>query len=230
MKSKAKSRKRSKAPTLGELVAMRSKNTQADDSETVFEPTRPTWEPKIVSKRSNKSAPREISSKRPVPVGRDRCLGIGERDTKQRSLRNFDPRFEDHCGELLEDHIERNYEFLTGLRESRRQRLLRDLKKGTDANDAEKELQRMEQEDRRREAAHRRRDVLKQVRSEEKEAVKQGKKPFFLKEKDIRNLELKAKFEDLRKNGTVQKYIEKRRKKLAGKDRKLLPQRRGMKE
>jgi ribosomal RNA-processing protein 36 len=64
------------------------------------------------------------------------------------------------------------------------------------------------------------------LKKEEKEKVKLGKKPFFVKEAAVRERELELKFADLKAAGGVQKFIEKRRKRHASKDRRLLPNRR----
>lgn len=49
------------------------------------------------------------------------------------------------------------------------------------------------------------------------------KQPYFLKEKDLRRLEVKEKVKELKQTGGAKNYIEKRRRRLANKDRKLLP-------
>lgn len=184
---------------------------------------RPTEETaKELKKRGKKSRPREISSRKPVAVGRERCLGL-ESSTKNRSVKRFDPRFEEHCGDLREEHVERNYAFVEGLREKRRGQLQKAVKKKNDDVDAVMELEKMKQDDVRRKNVLRRREILQRFKKDEKEAVKRGKQPYFLKEKDIRKLESKARYEELKKVGGVKKYIEKRRRKQASKDRKLLP-------
>lgn len=177
---------------------------------------------KELKKRGKKSRPREISSRKPVAVGRERCLGLDD-STKHRSVKRFDPRFEEHCGDLREEHVERNYAFVQGLREKRRAELQIAVKKKKNDEDAAMELEKMKQDDVRRKNVLRRRQVLQRAKKDEKEAVKRGKQPYFLKEKDIRKLESKARFEELKKVGGVKKYIEKRRRKQASKDRKLLP-------
>lgn len=190
---------------------------------------------------SRRDAPREISSRRPVPSGRDVCVGVGPAPV--RSVRRFDPRFEDHCGDLRPLHIERNYDFLGEARERRRVELQsmvssggisskneeKRLKKGSrsTANPkiverAAKELEKMEQADLRRNAILTRREVEKEFKEREKELVRRGKKPYFLKERDLRRLELRKKFDSLKKEGGVQKFIDKKRRRIIGKQKKLL--------
>lgn len=212
--------------TLGERmeVAKRERVERASGAfARAFHTTRP---PESVARRSKKNHPREISSKKPVPVGRERCLGIGNEEYKERSVKKaFDPRFEEQCGELREEHVERNYAFVEGLRQERRKQLQDTLRKGKDNGEAAKELRNLEEEDNRRKVIVRRKKILQEVRQKEKDAVKRGKKPFFLKNKDFRKLEMEAKYKELKQSGGVKKYIEKRRRRLASKDRKLLPKR-----
>lgn len=214
-------------PTLGERIEVvrRVREERASGAfDRTFHIRRP---PEHALKRSKKSHPRELSSKRPVPVGRERCLGIGGEGNKEYSVKNaFDPRFEEHCGELREEHVERNYAFVAGLREKRRKFLQETLQREQGNEEAATELRRLEEEDNRRTAIVRRRQILQEVRQKEKEAVKRGKKPFFLKDKDLHKLEMEAKYKELKQKGGVTKYIQKRRRKLTSKDRKLLPKRR----
>ena len=71
----------------------------------------------------------------------------------------------------------------------------------------------------------REREVVRQHRKEEREKVKAGKQPFFLKK-----AELKKRVEEKRFEGTGEKrkerILERRRKKKAGKEKRLLPDRR----
>ena len=65
-------------------------------------------------------------------------------------------------------------------------------------------------------------EVLRRHRKEEKAKIEQGKKPFYLKKADQRQLALKKRFEGM-KGKQVDKVIERRRKKHAGKERKGMP-------
>lgn len=208
--------------------------------------------PKNVAGKSNhvekkastrRDAPREISSSRPVRVGRDACVGNGQVSAPARSVRRFDPRFEDHCGDLRTIHVERNYTFLDTVRERRRAELEavvsrrsatstkggKRRRKGSQTtadpktvDRAAKELERMQQADLRRKAVLTRRQVEKDYKEREKERVRRGKKPYFLKERDMRRLELRKKYDDLKKEGGVKKFIDKKRRRIIGKQKKLL--------
>ena len=60
----------------------------------------------------------------------------------------------------------------------------------------------------------------------EKQAVASGKKPYYLKKSEQRRLELVAKYEELKKAGRLDKFMEKRRKKNAAKDHRYVPSQR----
>jgi ribosomal RNA-processing protein 36 len=61
-----------------------------------------------------------------------------------------------------------------------------------------------------------------QSRKRAMDNVKQGKNPYFAKKSDLRRSELKNKFEKLKKEGKVDKYLAKRRKQNLQKDKKTL--------
>ena len=65
-----------------------------------------------------------------------------------------------------------------------------------------------------------RRDVLQ---AEERAAVKQGKKPFFLKRTEAKRQELVAKYKHLKATGGLEKVVQKRRRKNAMKDHRYVP-------
>ena len=65
----------------------------------------------------------------------------------------------------------------------------------------------------------RKREFLKQ----EREAVSKGKKPFFLKKRELREAELKDRFEALNKRGKLNKYMEKKRRRNAKRDEANMP-------
>lgn len=65
-------------------------------------------------------------------------------------------------------------------------------------------------------------ELLAEHRKKEKELVKQGKTPFYLKKSEQKKALLLDQFASMKK-GQVDKAIERRRKKVAGKEKKLLP-------
>lgn len=59
--------------------------------------------------------------------------------------------------------------------------------------------------------------------AKERAAVREGKKPFFLKKADKRKAELVAQYGELQKAGQLDKYLAKRRRKNAAKDHRYVP-------
>jgi ribosomal RNA-processing protein 36 len=178
-----------------------------------------------VAKRSRKDCPRELSFRRPVPVGRTRCLGISE-GSREGHVQPFDPRFESHCGSVNEEHVDRNFSFVDSIRDKERAEAKKLLEADPSNDVLRTNVRSMEADESRRRALTRRKTIRSELMAEEKEKVKLGKKPFFVKESAIRERELESKFVGLKAAGGVKKFIEKRRKRLASKDRKLLPHRR----
>ena len=70
-------------------------------------------------------------------------------------------------------------------------------------------------------------EVLRKHRKEEREKVEQGKKPFYLKKGEQKKRALEERFRGM-KGKQVDKVIERRRKKLAARERRSMPdERRG---
>jgi ribosomal RNA-processing protein 36 len=67
---------------------------------------------------------------------------------------------------------------------------------------------------------------LKAVKQEEKEKVAKGKNPYFLKRSAKKAIEMEERFDELKKQGKLNSFLNKKRKKNASKDRKWLPTRR----
>ena len=61
------------------------------------------------------------------------------------------------------------------------------------------------------------------LQAKEKEAVKGGKKPFFLKKSEKKKQELIRKYQELKASGGLEKAMAKRRRKNAAKDHRLVP-------
>lgn len=67
--------------------------------------------------------------------------------------------------------------------------------------------------------------VMREHRKQEKERIKEGKQPFYLKKGDLKTKVLEKRFEGMGEK-KANNAIERRRKKQAGKEKKALPQRR----
>lgn len=166
-------------------------------------------------KRENKNRPTEISSKR-------KRRGVPQIvEVKKRVIR--DPRFDDLSGQFREEIFNRDYEFVSEIRDKEKKKVQKALKK--EKNEKKKEklkqvLNRMLQEEKVKEEKKKKKELINQWKEKEKERVKDGKKPYFLKKADVRKLELVEKFKTLKEKGLLESAIEKRRKRTTSRQRK----------
>ncbi|KAJ3209806.1 TBC1 domain member 8B [Dinochytrium kinnereticum] len=170
-----------------------------------------------LSKRRNKHAPQEVTAKRPVTRKRN-VIEI----PKQKSR---DPRFDSLSGTLNTGLFKDSYKFLNDYRKSEIEMIEKTLKKEKSPVEREK-LQKLQQSmitAQRAEAADaKRKGLLKEWKKTESEAVKQGKKPFFLKKSDVKKMMLIEKYKNMTP-AQVEKVLEKRRKDNASSERRFLP-------
>ncbi|KAF4629450.1 hypothetical protein G7Y89_g8692 [Cudoniella acicularis] len=167
--------------------------------------------------RASKHAPTELSSKKAVSRKREVVFVI------KRQAR--DPRFEPTNGPADEGKIRKLYGFLDDYREDEMKELKGKIKSTKD--EAEKErLKRtlLSMEEKKKAQARRDREqaVLDRHRKEEKELVKQGKKPFYLKKTEQKKRVLLDQYGEL-KGKQLDHVIVRRRKKVEGKEKKNMP-------
>ncbi|XP_034249381.1 ribosomal RNA processing protein 36 homolog [Thrips palmi] len=168
-------------------------------------------------KRENKNRPREMSSKKPVPV-LQQVLPVTKKPPR-------DPRFDSLCGEFNEKAFKAAYGFISEYKRSELKQLKEELKTTTDPtrkSQIKYLVQRMENQFREIE-----RQKKKQAREEEEktaqiEAMKEGKTPYFRKKVEKRMVDLIDQYEELKKKGKVSKKIEKYRQKIVVKNRKKI--------
>lgn len=188
-----------------------------------------TWDDKEASERKagrkdhrdfnrrSKHAPSEISSKKAVSRKREVV------PTTKREYR--DPRFEPLTGPLNESKLRAAYSFLDDYREDE-MKDLRTTIKATKDEDAKEKLKRallsMESKKTAQARKEKEREILDKHRKEEKELVKQGKKPFYLKKAEQKKRALLDQYGDL-KGKQLDRVIERRRKKVEGKEKKRMP-------
>ncbi|KAK6951951.1 hypothetical protein Daesc_006476 [Daldinia eschscholtzii] len=169
--------------------------------------------------RTNKHAPTEQSSKRQVTRRRE---VVSSNKPVAR-----DPRFSAAVQgrPIDEERLRRAYGFLDEYRDSEMAQLREAAKKTKDAA-AKEELKRalasMEGKKKAQQAREAERKLLEEHRRREKELVKQGKKPFYLKRSEQKKKLLVDRFASL-KGKQVDRVIERRRKKLASKERRDMP-------
>jgi ribosomal RNA-processing protein 36 len=161
--------------------------------------------------------PAEISAKKPVSRFRNVI------ETKRKFV---DPRFNDLCGELRPEIFNTAYAFIDEYKKDDLATLNEAYQKEQD-EDRKEELRLYIQKE--RDAISRREHRLlvdkkiSAAKKQELSAVRQGKTPYYLKKSKIRELELEAKYDQLKSKGRLSSYLEKRRKSNASKDRRWLP-------
>ncbi|KAF2826084.1 DUF947-domain-containing protein [Ophiobolus disseminans] len=190
------------------------KNADSDDTESDATP----------KARSSKHAPAVQSSKR--MVSRKRKVV----DIKKPVFR--DPRFDNMGGPALDENTLGNrYSFLNDYRASEIAELRSTIKKSKNEGEKErlkKQLLSMESQQKTRENKDRQQDIIRDHRKKEKELIKQGKQPFYLKKSEQKKLALIDRFQNM-KSKQRDHVIERRRKKVTAKERKNMPvERRGV--
>ncbi|KAL8925195.1 MAG: hypothetical protein Q9172_002349 [Xanthocarpia lactea] len=172
--------------------------------------------------RSSKHAPAEMSSKKAVSRKREVI------QTVKRDIR--DPRFEPVNGPVNEEKANKNYSFLNDYRDSEINDLKSTIRQTKDTSVKEKlkrSLLSMESRKKAQQIKDQESEIQRAHRAKEKELVKQGKKPFYLKKGEQKKLVLLKRFEDI-KGKRLDKVIERRRKKNAQKERRDMPEERRM--
>ncbi|KAM7214945.1 protein of unknown function (DUF947) domain containing protein [Rhypophila decipiens] len=174
-------------------------------------------------KRSSKHAPVEMTSKKPVSRKRDfiEVPKVQARDPR------FGPLGQGHgySAPIDEAKLRKAYSFLDDYQEDEMRQLREAIKKTKDPLEKEKlsrALMSMESKKKARERKDKERQLLEEHRKQEKELVKQGKQPFYLKKSEQKKRLLVEQFAGMKK-GQVDKAIEKKRKKVAGREKKALP-------
>jgi ribosomal RNA-processing protein 36 len=191
----------------------------------------------LETKRASKNAPRELSSKKQVGRFKDVALPEGMRE-KVRQAEPHDPRFSKRHGKFNADLFKKSYGFLDDYRKSEMETMQKDMGKlrkrakggGQQAKDANAEFGEMQQKYSKMQqqmVTEHRTEKLQEVkraqRKKEQGAVAEGKKPFYLKKSAHKELELKAKYNDLKEKGELKKFVVKKRKKNATKEHTKVP-------
>ena len=167
--------------------------------------------------RSSKHAPTEISSKKAVSRKRE-VIPVPKREYR-------DPRFEPTTGIVDQSRVYKAYSFLDDYKEDEMKELKNAIKAAKDEDSKErlkKALISMESKKKAQIRKNKEQEILDKHRKEEKEAVKQGKKPFYLKKAERKKRVLLDQYGEL-KGKQLDRVIERRRKKIEGKDKKRMP-------
>ncbi|XP_075221375.1 ribosomal RNA processing protein 36 homolog isoform X2 [Lycorma delicatula] len=174
--------------------------------------------PKVTFGRSNKNRPREVSSKIPVEPIRT-LLPIPKKQDAPR-----DPRFDSTCGEFDEKIFKKSYSFIKDIQKKEKKKLYAELKKETDEeriSEIKYLIQRLENKEREEKRKLFKEEAEKAERLTRKQAVKDGKKPFFYKKSEKKMIDLVDNYESLKKSGKLKKHIERKIKKEKAKGKKI---------
>lgn len=203
------------------------------------EPKRPSGTKRKVKDKlkSKKGAPQEVSSRKPVAPAQ---AGAARAGAKVASFRPRDPRFDDMSGNLDIDGFQKAYAFLDDYRKEELEELKNKKgkltkmakRKGVDKAEIAEEAESIQQEIKRRVQQDKQRARMgelvaaeRSLKGEERKKVREtGKMPFFYKRGQVRKIIAEKKSEA--RNGARSKEEERREKKLAGKEKKRLPERR----
>ncbi|XP_047327640.1 ribosomal RNA processing protein 36 homolog [Impatiens glandulifera] len=175
------------------------------------------------SSRANKNRPMEVSAKKPVSRHKEII------QAPKKVIR--DPRFEMLCGNFEQEGFRKRYNFLyENDFPAEKEELKKEMKKSNDPEviaDIKNRLSWIDKQLKTTTTAKQNdKEVLSEHKKKEREAAKQGKKPYYLKKSEIRKQSLIGKFTDLKESGKLDAYIDKRRKKNATKDHRYMPYRR----
>ncbi|KAJ5376417.1 hypothetical protein N7509_013303 [Penicillium cosmopolitanum] len=181
--------------------------------------------------RASKHAPMVQSSKRAVT--RRRLVVEPPAVAKARDPR-FDAAVMGYSGSgKYSEGANKNYAFLDEYRASELKELKMQLSKTKNA-DAKEELKMQirsaEDQMKTRKNQKREREVMADHKKKEKQLIREGKKstPYYLKQSDLKKAVLEKKYEEMGSRDRA-KALERRRKKIASKERKDMPfERRGM--
>lgn len=127
-------------------------------------------------KRSDKNAPQELTAKKPVSRKRE---AVPVPFVKAR-----DPRFDPALGTFNEAAFQKNYDFLEDYKESEAAALKDRLKKIKDAEEKERIKKKLAVYDNQKKSKAKKEEreaILREHKKRERQMVKEGKKPFFLK-------------------------------------------------
>ncbi|KAI9502726.1 hypothetical protein BX070DRAFT_225493 [Coemansia spiralis] len=170
--------------------------------------------------RNSKKMPTVMSSKR--PVSRFRQV-VDIQKTKTR-----DPRFDSLSGNFNEDLYDKTYGFLEKQQQEEMDMLKRQALKLKHTNPEEASriqsaVSSLKSQLASKEQKRKTQELKRKHRKTELDAVKQGKKPYFLKKRELKDLEVAEKYSKLKDSSKLDGYLEKRRKRNAAKDHRRMP-------
>ncbi|XP_049851376.1 ribosomal RNA processing protein 36 homolog [Schistocerca gregaria] len=175
--------------------------------------------------RRNKNAPVVRSAKQPVPA-KTAVLSLSSLPPKAKPR---DPRFDSATEDFDYGLFKHRYGFIDEIRANECEELKKAIEKAEEPDEQDRlksalillqSRQKSEQEKQLRQK------IKSRYIKEERERVLKGKKPFYAKRDMLKKLIMKEKLERLEKQGSVDKYLTRKRKKQAAKDKRVLQKRR----
>jgi len=182
------------------------------------------FHPKPV-KRENKNRPSEISSKVDPSLNLVKKYKPKIKTKVEETKKSIDPRFDSLYGEFDKRIFERNYKFLNDVKEKEKKKLRKKLKQKShdEKNDQVKLLlQRIENQDREKQKMEAQEKLKLEQRQKRLDAVKDGKKPQFLRKRESKILQLVGQYEDLKSQGKLSKHIKQKRIRIIGNEKKTM--------
>lgn len=178
-------------------------------------------------KTKSKPVLQRVTKNRPVevPMMRHAAPRLATLDPGRSSKRTIirDPRFDDLSGNLNLQAWQENYGFLRETRKKEKEVLKKELKSEQDPEKKQKMksiIQRMENQEREQARKEKEREVRREERQQQREALRQGRKPRFVSNKERKLLVKAAHFEELKKGNKLEKYLERKEKRLKAKEMK----------
>jgi ribosomal RNA-processing protein 36 len=164
----------------------------------------------VKAKRKSKHAPVEESSSRPAKRRRQVVEAV--------SKRIIDPRFDSSAGTLDNDRFLKSYSFLEEYQASEISKAHKRLKKarpGAYKQDLEKEINVSKQNVLERRRYRKVKEKLTQRNVDEKEKVRKGKVPYFMKASEKKKVVLEERYNELKTERKLTKFMKKKRSKKA---------------
>ena len=122
--------------------------------------------------------------------------------------------------------FEKSYDFINDIKRQELEAVKKQLKKVKNREKKEQLkslLRKMRQETKLKESKKKMIELERNRKEEEKTLIEQGKKPFYLKKSDRKKQELVERYKELKSGGKFDKYLCKKRKHNAMKEKKKLP-------
>jgi ribosomal RNA-processing protein 36 len=168
--------------------------------------------------RSSKHAPTSMSSKRAV-TRRRTVVPLAKSKIR-------DPRFDPLTGPLVQTDIDKKYSFLNDYRTTEISALRTAIKNPKlpehEKDGMKRQLLSMQSKQKAKEKEEAERKVLREHRKKEKDMIKQGKQPFYLKKSEQKKQALVERFTGM-KAKERERVIERRRKKLSSREKRNMP-------